>query len=170
MCMKINENLKDLLNEEESKKTKYGCVMLFFKETDEIADLKSKIDDDNVYHKNDDNGDEDYGIDREPHVTILYGLLEEVTDEDVKGVLWSEDVPELSVGKISLFENDFDVVKFDIESDGLNSLNKKLSEFPFETDYPDYHPHSTICYAIKGKGADVIEGLGGEAVKVDFKS
>ncbi len=167
--MNINENLKQIINEEESKKTKYGCVMLFFEPTQELADLKDKIVEDDVYSKLDDNGKEDYGIDQEPHCTALYGCEKSVTDEDVEGVLRSVKTPQISVKDITLFENEFDVVKFDIKSDELNELNKGLREFPYTSTFDDYHPHCTICYAKSGKGNKVIEDIGGKHIKIELK-
>ena len=159
--MKITNIYDSLITEGESKKTKYGCVMLYLEPTDELISLQDKIDDDDVFHEMID-GEDDYGrtLKNKYHVTVLYGLHEEVTDEDVKDVLASESIPEINLKNISIFENDkFDVVKIDVESEGLNKLNKKLSEYPHTTDYPDYHAHMTIAYVKKGEGKKYIETL-----------
>lgn len=169
ISMKIHENLKELIAEGESVKTQYGCVMLYFEGTDELTELQDKISDDDVYSKLVD-GKEDYGRTpkNEYHVTLLYGLHEEVSDETITEILHSEPTPDITVGEITLFENDFDVVKFDIESEGLNSLNKKMVKEPHTNDYPDYHPHTTIIYAKKGKGDKVIGDIGGKDTKVEL--
>ena len=78
----------------------------------------------------------------------------------LKDVLYSEETPEIKLENISIFENkDFDVVKVDVISDGLNSLNKKMTKYPHTTDYPHYHPHMTIAYVKKGMGKKYAEDL-----------
>ena len=152
--MKLKKVYDTLITEGDSVKTKYGCVMLFFKPTDELLSLQDDIDEEDVHSKIVDEK-EDYGRtpDDEYHVTVLYGLHEEVTDEQVKEVLYSEDTPEVEFKDITLFENDdFDVVKIDMSSKGLVSLNKKLVEYPHTTNYPDYHPHTTLAYVKAGEG------------------
>ena len=101
-------------------------------------------------------------------MTILCGCLPSVTDEDVEEVLYSEPTPKLKIEGISLFENeDFDVVKFDVKSSGLNKLNKKMSELPHKKTFDDYHAHLTIAYVKKGKGKEVIKGIGD--IKLDIE-
>jgi len=72
----------------------------------------------------------------------------------------------LNLKKISIFENDnFDVVKFDIIGDSktkLNKMNAKLVKLPHTTDYPDYHPHTTIAYVKAGTGNDYTKTLSKE--------
>jgi hypothetical protein len=76
----------------------------------------------------------------------------------------------------SLFENDdYDVLKFDVKQkmvddegeiyydkkeDVLYDINKELTDnFPFTTNFPDYHPHCTIGYLKKGEGKKYVEKL-----------
>jgi 2'-5' RNA ligase len=167
--MNIKNALRKRLLAEGATGHKYGCVMLFLpiKKTwwDKLTD---EIDKDDVYNPE---GERDYGIQAhtDAHVTILYGCLPSVTDKDVEDALYSEPTPKLTIEGISLFENeDFDVVKFDVKSDGLNKLNKKLSEYPHEKSFDDYHAHITICYAKKGKGKEIIEKLGD--IKLDVEA
>ena len=55
--------------------------------------------------------------------------------------------------KITHFSGEeYDVVKFDIESDLLHKINKELVKFPHTSDFPDYIPHMTISYVKKGTG------------------
>ena len=161
--MKIEKNYKEIISEVESKKTKYGCVMLYMKPTKELIGLQDDINDKDVYSKLLD-GKEDFGRtpDDEYHVTVLYGLHGEVTDEQVKEVLYSEDIPTIELNDITLFTNDdFDVVKVDIKSEGLNKLNKEMCKYPYTTDYPDYHPHMTISYVKSGEGKQYERKLDG---------
>jgi len=159
--MKITNVYDSLITEGESKKTKYGCVMLYMKPTNELKSLQDKISDEDVYSKIVD-GKEDYGRtpDDEFHVTVLYGSESSVTDIDVKKVIYSENTPKITVKNITLFENDkFDVVKIDVESKELDKLNEAMKQYPYTTDYPDYHPHCTIAYVKPGAGKQYVREL-----------
>lgn len=100
-----------------------------------------------------DDESKDYGREKEPHVTALFGLK----DKDSKNV--AEVVKEfgdvkLEFGKTSLFTNDkFDVLKVDVKSDDMRRLNALLQKnVEFESDFPDYTPHVTIAYLKPGEG------------------
>lgn len=102
--------------------------------------------------------DEDnaYGLEIEPHVTVLYGLEDDKIEESEVVKLFSMiDGPSIEVSKISLFKNDkYDVVKWDVKSEELNILNKMVtSMFPYKSNFPDYHAHVTIAYCLPGKGS-----------------
>jgi 2'-5' RNA ligase len=167
--MNIKNELRKRLIKEGSGGHEYGCVMLYLPIKKEWWDeITKEIKKEDVYSPE---GERDYGIQpyNKAHVTILYGCLPSVTNDDVESVLYSEPTPKLTITGISLFENDeFDVVKFDVKSSGLNKLNKKLSEYPHEKTYDGYHPHITICYAKKGKGKEIIEKLGD--IKLDVEA
>lgn len=151
--MQVNEILsfdefKKVLNEKKKDQTySYGCIMGYFDKP--FKDIK--IDKNNLYN----NEENEYGLEVEPHVTILYGILaDKVKEEDIVNLFKLIDGPTVKTEQISLFQNkDYDVVKFDVESDELNLLNKVCtSMFPYETDYPDYHAHCTIAYCLPGTG------------------
>ena len=151
--MQVNEILsldefKKRLNEKKKDQTySYGCIMGYFDEP--FKDIK--IDKSDLYN----NEENEYGLENENHVTILYGLLvDKVKEQDVINLFKLIDGPVVRTSQISLFENkDYDVVKFDVESDDLNLLNKVCtSMFPYESDYPDYHAHATIAYCLPGTG------------------
>ena len=157
---KVNESKKS-----KSKKIKlkdknpvfdYECV-LFLLKIKEWKSIIGKIDDDDVYLVED---DDSYGIETKPHLTLLYGLHEEVTREDVKSVVdkFKDEEIIIEIKGISIFENkDFDVVKFDVKKTPvLDKMNKELKKFPFTSDFPDYHPHITVCYIKKGLGSKYI--------------
>jgi len=134
----------------ESVQYKFGCVMLEvpISNWDEIIYSISKED---IYEVEGEN----YGLQTNPHVTILYGLHEEVSLEQVKSVF--EDIDEsldIKIEGIGVFENEkFDVVKFNVVPSGtLQDLHNKLSEFPNSNEYPEYEPHITIAYIKKGHG------------------
>lgn len=147
---------------------KFGCVMVFLgyvkSEWDEMQDL---IDDEDLYEPK---GESGYGKETEPHITILYGLHNDIPDSDIKEEIDLLKVPKLKLGKVSSFSNDkFDVLKFDVESKDLHAANKKFTKFPFTSDYPKYHPHCTIAYVKKGLADKYIDKLN-KASEVDVTS
>lgn len=140
----------------ESSGYQYGCVMVEIPVSN-WNEIISSIDPEDVYEGE---GDSTYGIQQNPHVTILYGLHSEVTGEMVKSVFdnFSGEIS-IEVDGIDIFENkDYDVVKFNVIADGsLQELHDKLSEFPNSNEYPDYRPHITIAYVKKGTGRKYIK-------------
>lgn len=148
----------DLLNEEEVKKPveriEYGCLMLFLN-IPIWSKITSIIKPEDIYEK------EGFGIEQEPHTTILYGFHDEVTAEDVFK-LYKENMPlmpiEIMIGGISVFENpEFDVVKYDVDSDVLRKLNQVMRQLPNTTKFPDYHAHITLAYVKKGEGKKYVK-------------
>lgn len=133
----------------------YGCVMidLPLNKWDKIVQTISPED---VYTESD---NDSYGIQKNPHLTLLYGLHDNVTLEDVKSVfdLLQEGI-NIEIDGIGIFENkDYDVVKFNVKpSSTLQSLHNELSKLPNSNEYPDYKPHITICYVKKGTGKKYI--------------
>ena len=140
----------------ESSSYEYGCVMVEVPVSnwDEIT---SSIDKEDIYTES---GDDTYGIQKNPHLTLLYGLHDDVTEEQVKSIFekFDDDI-NIEVNGIDIFENEkFDVVKFNVNPDGaLQELHDKLSEFPNSNDFPDYKPHITISYVNKGTGKKYVK-------------
>lgn len=134
----------------------YGCSMVFLKYP-ELFKMQESIDPDDL-HEN--------GLEKEPHVTLLYGIHDggehdELPKEKLAEVI---DISKKSLDEavilkgVSAFENDeYDVLKFDAESLALREANKKLSDFPNSNTFPDYKPHVTIAYLKSGKAKDYIE-------------
>lgn len=141
----------------ESKKTSahdYGCMMLYMS-LDGIDKIQSKIKKEDIYTEKD---DDSFGIEKETHITIKYGFTDKVSDHEIMDICRDNKFNEIKFNKVSLFENEkFDVLKFDINSKVLNNLNVKISKFPNEDKYPDYHAHSTIAYIVKGKGEKYVK-------------
>lgn len=140
---------------EEKGKFDYGCVMLYF-DFPELKDMQKQIDPEDLY-KPEKEDTRSYGVETEPHCTLLYGLHDDVTLDQVKGTLQDFTFTPLKLHNISTFDNPkYDVLKFDVKGPNLKEANKALKEFPFTSDFPDYHAHSTIAYLNKGEGKKYI--------------
>lgn len=127
----------------ENHKYEYGCVMGFFKNSFENPTILS----DDIY---DEPG---YGYETEPHVTILFGLHHNELDlNQLYDILYNTELFEINTNKISSFENDYDVLKWEIEkTEELLKLNELLvTSFPNTQNFPNYEPHVTIAYLKKG--------------------
>jgi 2'-5' RNA ligase len=111
--------------------------------------MLSRIDRDDVYAGEDGT----HGLETDPHVTVLYGLHDEVHEDLVCRVCQGASGPvEVDVNGISKFESEeYDVLKLDVESKLLREMNKALRGFPYTNDYDEYRPHVTIGYLKKGK-------------------
>jgi len=94
-----------------------------------------------------------YGVETEPHITVLYGLTEHVAEPVVQAVAKSGPV-EVTLGKISVFECEkYDVLKVEASGKGLLDLRSKVEKLPNEQTHKDYCPHLTLAYLKKGAGA-----------------
>ena len=153
--MKLKQLLKPIL-EEKTPVYEYGCAMLYFN-FPEIYKIQDAINPDHLYYEDANGG---YGFEDEPHTTLLYGLHEEVTLENIQKVLDNYTYTTCKIHNPSLFENEkFDVLKFDVSGDNLHESNSDLSKLPHTTSYPDYHPHLTIAYLKPGMGKKYVEML-----------
>lgn len=134
----------------ESGSYRFGCVMLEVPVSN-WKEITSAIDPEDVYEVEGEN----YGIQDNPHVTILYGLHDGVSLDQVKSVFegFSGSL-DIRIDGIGIFENkEFDVVKFDVvPTESLQRLHDALSELPNSNEYPEYKPHITIAYVKKGLG------------------
>lgn len=136
---------------------KYGCVMIEVPVSnwDEIT---SSIDPEDIFY-GDGKGDPK-GIQKNPHITLLYGLHDDVTLEQVKSVFENFDGDiNIEVNGVGIFENDkFDVVKFNVNPQGsLQYLFDELSKLPNSNEFPEYKPHITLCYTKKGTGKKYVK-------------
>jgi 2'-5' RNA ligase len=152
-----------LENDKKSQKFDYGCVMLYFS-FPQLAELQSQIEDEDLFVPEE--GDtRTYGKETEPHCTLLYGLHKEVTLDQVKEALSDVTFTECKLYNVSKFDNPkYDVLKFDVKGNaptscGLREANDALKAYPYTSDFPDYHPHSTIAYLKKGSADKYISNL-----------
>jgi len=161
--------LKDLLKENSKSKYDYGCVMLYFDFPDKDK-IHSLINPQHIYEEV---GDRTYGLEDEPHVTLLYGLHEGVTVNQVTKALSEIKFGPLIAHNASLFENEnYDVLKFDMRypvrsGNFLNKANQSLKQFPFTSNFPNYHPHMTVGYIQPGSGNEYVNKLSGLEYNID---
>lgn len=147
------------LNEAKKKKLyDYGCLMLYFKIPTKIKNkLFNDIDKKDLFKKD----NPKYGLEKESHCTLLYGLHSDKieNDNDVFDSISKLKFSKIKLHNVSFFDNpEYDVLKFDIIGSDLHKANKILTKnFPFTTDFPKYHPHSTIGYLKKGKGEEYLD-------------
>lgn len=131
-----------------------GCLMLDV-DFPEVKELQKQIKKEDLYTQE---GENSFGLERDSHITLLYGFDKSVTVDQLKDIINEFDFPkEIKTKSISLFENEYDVLKFDIDDSFLKKVNKALKVLPYKNDYPDFHPHLTVAYLKKGKGKDYIK-------------
>lgn len=156
------QSLKSWLKEEVAKGKKfidnqvrdtYGCVM-----------MESTIDNWDEYHiagidKEDVHikpHDDSYGLETQPHVTVLYGIHEDEIDPETIAEVIKQNLKPLTlkVEEVDIFEGEeYDVVKYNLPvTEQLQEYRDLFLKFPNTQSYPDYHPHMTIAYVKPGKG------------------
>ena len=88
----------------------------------------------------------------DPHVTVLYGLIDPHPDM-IKDLVAGARKPRITFGRMGVFfKDEFDVVKLDIYSPELFELNRRLSAMENANTYPVYSPHLTLAYVKPGEG------------------
>jgi 2'-5' RNA ligase len=161
MNKKLQEQItriKKNMNITEDREHKFGCVMIYFDFPD-MEKIHEEISEEDVYV---DESDPSFGLEKEPHTTLLFGLHDNVTTEKVKEIVDKFKFDKCHVHNASLFLNElYDVLKFDVKGENLHECNEELSKCPHTTDFPDYHPHLTIGYLKSGKGTHHTEKLKG---------
>ena len=132
---------------------RYSCVMANLPDdtSKKLVNWANKfIDKEDIYTANDD----EYGIETEPHLTIFFGLHTDDPNE-IKDVIGGQKPIKIKLGKTSIFDtnDDYDVVKFTVESEDASELNKILDKNLKNTKtHATYSPHCTIAYVKKGCG------------------
>ena len=110
---------------------------------------------------NDEN--DEYGREDEPHITVLYGLIDKVKPSEVQDIIYGEEFEcfPIRFGGITSFRIDdkpYDVLKIDVISEHLEKLHYLLRDrLPNENTFPEYCPHFTIAYVKKGTCKDIEE-------------
>ena len=160
------KNFDQFINES-NQVYEYGCAMVYF-DFPEMKDLHSQIDEAEVYH---DPEDPTFGLETEPHVTLLFGLhSNEIPDEKVFGPCKQKPIGPITLTNPSLFNNEkYDILKFDAENPVLHEINAELSKLPHTTSFPDYHPHATVAYLKPGSGQKYANLFAGKKFQVTPK-
>lgn len=135
------------------QKYEYGCAMLYFN-FPTLKILHQAIDPADIYTED---GTRSFGLEVEPHVTLLYGLHDGVTADQVKKIVNRFPYGKCRFYNASLFENDYDVLKFRVEGLNLHTSNKMLKELPHTSTFPNYQPHLTVGYLKQGTGKKYTE-------------
>jgi len=150
---------------------KFDCVMLYAKIDNKLwKKIQDNIDEKDLYE--DPEGIEEFGLEKEPHLTIIYGIHSSENDQNkiIKKLEKYKPI-NLKMNGVSMFETDkYDVIKIDIKpSDELLKYRKDLIDNTINTQtYPDYHPHMTIAYVKKGKGKKYIKKIKIDKMELEF--
>lgn len=123
----------------------------------------------------------DKGRESEYHITILYGIKDEVSKESLELLKerLNTSVFKIKLGVVSKFyQEDYDVLKIDVNdyTGKLHSAFELLNEnIDNENSYENYHPHITLAYVKKGAcehlvGDSSFEGIEFEIDNVKFSS
>lgn len=131
-----------------SEDYKFGCVLLEL-DIPNWNQIISKIDTKDIYEPS-----PSYGIENDPHLTILYGLHQDVSDSDVVSIInkYKYQNFDIEIEGITNFKNkEFEVVKLGVKNnDILQSFHDELSKLPNSNEFPDYTPHITISFVNLG--------------------
>jgi hypothetical protein len=151
--------LKELIFENSTSTYDYGCVMLNL-QFPKIEKLHNLISPNDIYIEA---GDNSYGLEDIPHITLLYGLHDTVSVVDVERVIAKHTYGDCILWNPSLFQSDnYDVLKYDVRypfrgGAFLHKTNSDLKKYPHTSTFPNYHPHLTVCYLKKGMGQKYVD-------------
>ncbi len=151
------KNVK-LLENKSKTQNEYGCLMLKINFPNWNKFINNYIDKNDVY----DNELNEFGLEYEPHITILYGFHNNTNVEKIKKIIQLlKNKIIITLDSIDIFTNDkYDVVKFKVKSPTLIKLNKIMkNNFNYTSNFPNYNPHMTIGYVKSGLGEKYIKDL-----------
>jgi hypothetical protein len=141
---------QEFIKEEKSANHDFGCVMLDL-DVPNWNEITSIIDPNDLYEVSDDST---YGLQTDPHVTVLYGLHGDIDDSKVAEIInkWKYQDLDLEITGLDNFKNDnFEVVKFSVNpTQNLQDFNRDLSQLPNSNELPEYKPHITVGYVKPG--------------------
>lgn len=152
--------LKPMLNEDRSGTADKGCLMAMILEPQRQALLNfgnKLVREEDLYVV----GDE-FGREKETHVTILYGFVPDLDRSQVVQIIRNVKPFTLTLTGVDTFKNEkegFDVVKFSVESPILRQLNAEAQKYPNQNDFPNYSPHLTIAYVKPNTFGEEVKNL-----------
>ena len=133
------------------KKTsrEYAFLMVEYETPKFIKDLQNSIKKEELYFEENSN---DYGLEKESHVTLVPCLDNDVSLNELKKYLKNISDYDIILTDISKFECEkFDVLKCAVKSKALKDTNKEiLKHFDSHSEFKDYTPHLTIAYMQHG--------------------
>ena len=120
--------------------------------------LTDAIDKEDIYTTQPDDLGWTYGIETDPHITLLYGLHND-SPKECQETLKGQKGGFFTVDGVSEFEKEkYDVLKLDVKSEDLHRLHELLKKETENTQsFPEYKPHLTLSYMKKGKGKKYID-------------
>ena len=98
--MKPIKLFEQFIAEKEGDTYNYGCAMLYF-DFPQMNKIHDAIDPKDLYTEE---GDRTFGIEDEPHCTLLYGLHKEVTPEMIQEIVKNFKFEACMAYNASLFE------------------------------------------------------------------
>ncbi|KKM71441.1 hypothetical protein LCGC14_1430570, partial [marine sediment metagenome] len=124
--------------------------------TDAIKDVQNSIDKNKLYDGEDEPGWVENGIQKLFHITVLFGVNDNVKDA-VKKVFDKYRPIHIETIGIKYFSSDpnYDVAIVRCKSEELTKIHNELKDTLENKDtYPTYKPHITIAYLKKGERLD----------------
>jgi hypothetical protein len=149
-------SFKNWLNEQKEEPT-YGCVMAEPKKIEGWEENHlAGIDKEDIYE---DPNDDSYGLQRNPHLTLLFGVYEDKIDPTVVADMIEQKMKPFTVliSEIDFFERPeegYDVVKYNVPvtKELQNYRNMFKNAFENTQTFSEYRPHITISYVKPGTG------------------
>lgn len=135
----------------------YAFLMIYYKMPDFIKEIQNTIDEEDLYTEE---GSDDYGIEKECHVTLVPCLDNDVDLEELRKYLDDISKYEAILTDISKFENEkYDVLKCSAKSIPLFDTNKKITDnYETYSEYKnEYKPHMTIAYLKPGRAQKYVK-------------
>lgn len=116
------------------------------------TNVKKEIDEKDLYVVDQGGDDWSYGFEDMPHLTVKFGLEFDEPDQVIES-LKGEKGGNVELDDVEIFDNEkYDVLVVKCKSKALNKLHQKLTkDLEIEDKFPDYKPHITIAYFLKGK-------------------
>ena len=132
---------------------KFGCIMMDANIDNWEEFHLAGIDEDDLYIKP---GDDSYGLEEQPHFTILYGIHEEEVNSQGMADMMEANMERviLPVTEIDIFEQEkYDVVKYNLPvTPQLQRYRDLFLKIPNTQTYDGFKPHITIAYVKPGLG------------------
>jgi len=99
------------------------------------------------------------GREKEPHVTVLFGLQKEITPEDVNKITKNTGEIEATLLGYDTFPEGPDGIPLiiPVDSDALHALHRNLAELDHISTHKEYRPHITVGYLKPGTEAQYLK-------------